>query len=422
MTSVSRGSTRRPRLSPPARRAASARKALDGIRVVDFTRQIAGPYATLLLADLGADVIKIEKPGTGDDSRGMQPPSLGGQSATYLWANRNKRGIVLDLQNQAGCEIARELAARADVVVENFSTGVMDRLGLSYEALSKRNPRLIYCSVSAFGRTGGLASRPGYDPVIQAESGLMALNGFPDGEPMRIGPPLIDVSAGMMASNAIMAALIARQRDGLGQYVETSLFETAIVLTGQYGMNFLMTGDDQERFGNSSRTAQPIGVFNCQDGPVFLACANDRNYQRLALEVLDRPDLAADPQYATNELRLANSTALKARLQAAFSTVKRAAALERALRWGVPLGIVRTVEEAFGGEDFATTGMLSAIPHPSAGTVPNIAAPFRLEGTPLADPVSAPLLGQHTEAVLREVLGYDDDRMAKIRLAGALGR
>ncbi|MGE0151698.1 MAG: CaiB/BaiF CoA transferase family protein [Reyranellaceae bacterium] len=412
--------SRRPQLSPPSSRKASAPLALEGVRVVDFTRQMAGPYATLLLADLGADVIKIERPGTGDDSRGMQPPALGGESSTYLWANRNKRSIALDLQNREGCEIARELAAAADVVVENFSTGVMDRLGLSYEALSKRNPRLVYCAISAFGRRGELASRPGYDPVIQAESGLMALNGFPEQEPMRIGPAVVDISTGMMASNAILAALVARDRHGVGQYVETSLFDTAIVLTGQYGMNFLMTGDDQIRFGSGSRTAAPVGVFDCKDGPVFLACANDRNFQRLALEVLGDAELAADPTFATNELRLANIERLKARLQASFRSVTREATLERALKWGVPLGLVRSVKEAFTRRN-AVGHMLSGISHPVAGMVPNIAAAFALDGTPLADPLAAPLLGQHTDAVLREVLGYDQSRIRTLRSQGVLG-
>ncbi len=413
--------TKRPQLPPPVPRPRQAKKALEGIRVVDFTRLLAGPYATLLLADLGADVIKIERPGTGDDGRSLKPPALSGESSLYLWANRNKRSIVLDLQSLAGCEVARELAATADVVVENFSAGVMDRLGLSYELLSERNPRLIYCAVSAFGRTGEFASRPGYDPVAQAESGFMSLNGFPDQEPLRTGSSIVDISTGMMASNAILAALVARERHGLGQYVETALFDTAIVLTGQYGMNYLVTGEDQVRFGNGSKTAEPVGIFDCADGPVYVACANDRNWQRLAIEVLGEPELAADPDYATNAMRMGNAATLKARLHKAFGVVRREVALERAQRWGVPLGLVRTIEQAFTCREMAARQMLSAIPHPTAGEVPNISAPLRLVGTPLADPVAAPLLGQHTDAVLREVLGYDEQRVCALRSAGALG-
>ncbi|MGD9878896.1 MAG: CaiB/BaiF CoA transferase family protein [Reyranella sp.] len=413
--------TKRPQLLPPAPRPRQAKKALEGVRVVDFTRLLAGPYATLLLADLGADVIKIEKPGTGDDGRGLKPPDLSGESSLYLWANRNKRSIALDLQSPVGCEVAQELAATADVVVENFSAGVMDRLGLSYETLSGRNPRLIYCAVSAFGRTGEFASRPGYDPVAQAESGFMSLNGFPDQEPLRTGSSIIDISTGMMASNAILAAIVARERHGLGQYVETALFDTAIALTGQYGMNYLVTGEDQVRFGNGSKTAEPVGVFDCADGPVYLACANDRNWQRLALEVLGEPELAADPDYATNATRMANAATLKARLRKAFGAVPREVALEQAQRWGVPLGLVRTIEQAFTCREMAARQIVSAIPHPTAGEVPNIAAPLRLAGTPLADPVAAPLLGQHTSAVLREVLGYDEVRVAELRSAGAFG-
>ncbi len=409
----------RPQLPPPVPRPANAKKALAGIVVIDFTRLIAGPYATLLLADLGADVIKIENPGGGDDARSLRPPDLGGESSLYLWANRNKRSIALDLRSPAGKQVALDLAAKADVVVENFSAGVMERLGLSYEALSKINPRLIYCAVSAFGRSGEFAWRPGYDPVAQAESGFLSLNGFPEHDPVRVGSSIIDISTAMMACNAVLAALVARERHGIGQYVETALFDDAVAVTGQYGMNFLMTGENQERFGNGSKTAEPVGLYHCSDGPIYVACANDRTFQRLVIDVLGLPELANQPDYKTNERRIANAAALTARLKEAFLKGTRQANLERAQRAGVPMGLVRSIAEGFTSPEIVDRGVLSEIPHPTAGTVPNIAAPFRLEGTPLVDPVAAPLLGQHRDEILSGLLGYDQKEIDRLAACGA---
>jgi crotonobetainyl-CoA:carnitine CoA-transferase CaiB-like acyl-CoA transferase len=410
-----------PRLSPPVPRPLGAKKALEGIVVVDFSRLIAGPYATMLLADLGGDVIKIENPGTGDDARGLVPPDLTGESSIFLWANRNKRSIELDLRSASGRQIALDLVAKGDVVVENFSTGVMDRLGLGYEALAKINPRIIYCAVSAFGRKGQFAPRPGYDPVAQAESGFISMNGFPGQEPVRAGAPIVDISTAMMTCNAILGALVARERHGIGQYVETALFDDAITMSGHYGMNYLMTGVNPQRFGNGSAAAQPLGIYNCSDGPIYLAVVNDRNYQRLVAELFGRPDLADHPDYKTNAQRLANIDKLNLRLKALFAEHRRDELLERAQRLGVPMGIVRTIEEAFTSEEMRARGMLSEIPHPTAGTVPNIAAPFCFHGTPLVDPVAAPLLGQHRDEILSAVLGYNDAQIAELAANGAFG-
>jgi crotonobetainyl-CoA:carnitine CoA-transferase CaiB-like acyl-CoA transferase len=413
---------KRPQLPPPAPRAANAKKALEGIVVIDFTRLIAGPYATLLLADLGADVIKIESPVTGDDARALRPPDLGGESSLYLWANRNKRSIALDLRSPAGKQVALDLVAKGDVVVENFSAGVMDRLGLSYEALSKINPRLIYCAISAFGRNGAFSQRPGYDPVAQAESGFLSLNGHPDREPVRAGSSVIDISTAMMTCNAILGALLARERHGIGQYVETALFDDAIVMTGQYGMNFLMTGENQERFGNGSKTAEPLGLFYCSDGPVYVACANDRTYQRLVIDVLGLPELADHPEYKTNSQRIANAGALAAKLKEAFRGISRNTAFEKAQSAGVPMGLVRTIEEGFTSPEIMARGVLSEIPHPTAGRIPNVAAPFRFMGTPLADPVAAPLLGQHRDEILAGTLDYDEGEIERLAAEGAFGK
>ncbi len=409
-------------LTAPRPRSPGAPVALQGVRVLDFSRLLAGPFATLLLADLGADVIKVESPAGGDDSRALVPPSLGGESACHVWANRNKRSVVLDLRLPVGRKTARELARHADVIVENFSTGVMERFGLSYAALSADNPRLVYCTISAYGREGRSADRPGYDPIVQADSGFLSLNGFADQDPVRTGPSIVDISTGMMACNAILAGLMARERHGIGQFVEASLFDSAVALIGQNGMNYLMSGEDQLRSGNGSNTYAPAGLFRTRNGLVYTSCANDRLFQRLATDVLQSPGLAGDPRYHTNALRMQHRAALYAQLETLFGRERREVWLERAYACGVPMGMVRSIGEAFDSDEMRDRALLSRIPHPTAGAVPNVAPPLRLSGTPIADPVAAPLLGQHTEEVLRGLLSYDTARLEELRAAGLFGR
>ena len=288
--------TTRPQLPDRAPREQGVPTALDGLLVVDFTRVVAGPACTQTLADFGADVIKIENPDGGDDTRSYEHAEIGGESAAYLSLNRNKRGIALDFTNPAALEVARELIAKADVVVENFSGGVMKKFGLDYAIVAPTNPRLVYCSISAYGRKGPFALRPGFDPITQAESGFMSLNGFPDGQPVRTGPPVIDLATGMSACNAILLALLARDRLGRGQHVEVALIDIAVAMTGFYGMAYLINGVNPGRFGNSPNGSPSVGVYEASDGPFYIACANDRLYRRLVTEVLDRPDLITDPR------------------------------------------------------------------------------------------------------------------------------
>jgi formyl-CoA transferase len=412
----------RPQLPDRAPRAKDAPTALDGLLVVDFTRVVAGPACTQTLADFGAEVIKIENPDGGDDTRAYEHADLAGESAAFVSLNRNKRGIALDFTRPEACDIARELIARADVVVENFSAGVMKKYGLDYASVAPSNPRLVYCSISAYGRQGPFAMRPGFDPITQAESGFMSLNGFPDGAPVRTGTPVVDMATGMTACNAILLALFARDRLGRGQHVEVALFDIALSLTGFYGMTYLMTGVNQSRFGNSPNGSPSVGLYEASDAPFYIACANDRLYRRLVVEVLDRPDLASGPQFADRRSRTANKEKLRAILTGIFAEDIRENWVAKMKAANIPVGFLRTVEEAFNSPEVRDRHRVSQIPHLAAGSVPNIESPIRLGLTPISDPVAAPMLGEHTKDILRETLGYDDGRIAALAGAGVFGK
>jgi crotonobetainyl-CoA:carnitine CoA-transferase CaiB-like acyl-CoA transferase len=412
----------RPQLPDRAPRTKDAPTALDGLLVVDFTRVVAGPACTQTLADFGAEVIKIENPDGGDDTRAYEHADLAGESAAFVSLNRNKRGIALDFTKPEACDIARELIARADVVVENFSAGVMKKYGLDYASVAPSNPRLVYCSISAYGRQGPLAARPGFDPITQAESGFMSLNGFPDGPPVRTGTPVVDMATGMTACNAILLALFARDRLGRGQHVEVALFDIALSLTGFYGMTYLMTGVNQSRFGNSPNGSPSVGLYEASDAPFYIACANDRLYRRLVIEVLGRPDLASGPQFADRRSRTANKEKLRAILTGIFAQDIRENWVAKMKAANIPVGFLRTVEEAFNSPEVRDRHRVSQIPHPAAGSVPNIESPIRLGLTPTSDPVAAPMLGQHTKDVLRGTLGYDDGCIAALAAAGVFGK
>jgi crotonobetainyl-CoA:carnitine CoA-transferase CaiB-like acyl-CoA transferase len=414
--------TARPQLPDRAPREKGVPTALDGLLVVDFTRVVAGPACTQTLADFGAEVIKIENPEGGDDTRSYEHAEIGGESAAYLSLNRNKRGIALDFANPAALEVARELIAKADVVVENFSGGVMKKFGLDYASVAPTNPRLVYCSISAYGRNGPFALRPGFDPITQAESGFMSLNGFPDGQPVRTGPPIVDMATGMSACNAILLALLARDRLGRGQYVEVALIDIAVAMTGFFGMAYLINGVNPGRFGNSPNGSPSVGVYEASDGPFYIACANDRLYRRLVTEVLDRPDLITDPEFANRRARTANKEKLRAIIGKVFASDRLENWIAKMKKANIPVGYLRTVEEGLNAPEVRERHRLSQIPHPTAGSVPNIETPLRMELTPVVDPVAAPLLGEHTKAVLRKTLGYDDGRIDALAEAGAFGK
>jgi crotonobetainyl-CoA:carnitine CoA-transferase CaiB-like acyl-CoA transferase len=411
-----------PELPDRVPRDRAAPKALDGLLVVDFTRVVAGPACTQTLADFGAEVIKIEDPDGGDDTRAYEHAERGGESAAYLSLNRNKRGIALDLAVPAGRDVARELISRADVVVENFSASVMGKFGLDYASVALANPRLIYCSISAYGRKGPFASRPGFDPITQAESGFMSLNGFPDGPPVRTGPPIVDMATGMSACNAILLALIARDKLGRGQQVEVALFDMAMAMTGFYGMAYLISGANPGRFGNSPNGSPSVGVYEASDGPLYIACANDRLYRRLVIDVFGRPELIEDPQFANRKARSANKEKLRAIIAEVFAGDSLENWMAKMKKQNIPVGYLRSVEQGFNAPEARDRHRLNRIPHPTAGSIPNIEPPIGMELTPPVDPVAAPLLGEHTEEVLRQILHYDDRHITALAGAGAFGK
>jgi crotonobetainyl-CoA:carnitine CoA-transferase CaiB-like acyl-CoA transferase len=396
--------------------------AVSGLKVVDFSHFIAGPLATMILGDFGADVIKIERPGRGEDFRYYPPldPALPAQGGPYLWSNRNKRSLALDIKTEEGVRVALELIATADVVVENFSSGVMERLGLGYERCAELNPRLIYCSISAYGRTGPYADRLGFDPVVQAESGYMSMNGYPDRPGVRSGPVVMDMGTALMASNALLLALLARERTGKGQFVEVSLFDTAVMMTGFAGMQNLLTGKDPQRHGNATPDTCPSGVFRAADRPFYLHCGNDKIFARLFGDVLGRPDIAARPDLVRSIDRLNHREELFGILNEAFAAEPWSHWQAKMRAASVPHGEVRTLGEALRSGEAQSRGLTTRIPHPVKGWIPNIESPMRLSETPAVAPRPAPAVGEHTAEVLRDVLHYDDARIAELERSGAL--
>lgn len=392
--------------------------ALDGVRIADFSHLIAGPYCALILADMGAEVIKIEPPG-GDAARGYTPPDLEGESPTFLSMNRNKHGVVLDLSAEEGRQVAREIVAKSDVLLENFATGVMPRLGLGYEALAQTDPRLIYCSISAYGRTGRFAARAGYDPVIQAESGLMYLNGFPDGEPHRSAAAIVDLTTGMYAAHAILAALYARTFSGVGQYIDVPLFDNAASFVPYVTMNYLVNGIDPPRVGNNSPVVAPSDLFDARDGSFYMMVAGEGVWRKLVRAMGEPPELQPE-KFATNNARMRNRAELKATLQHLFSRATRDYWVESLRSAGVPAGPVRSIAEAVASGEMKERGIIGTAPHTGVGTVPNVRLPMNMSGTPLVAAHGAPLLGEHTRSVLGELLGYSQARISELEAMKAI--
>lgn len=400
--------------------------ALDGIRVLDLSRVLAGPTAGQILADLGADVVKIERPGRGDDTRQWGPPWLRdaagaetAESAYYLGANRGKRSVAVDLAQAEGAHLVADLAGHADIVLENFRVGGLARYGLDYASLAAQHPRLIYCSITGFGQTGPYAERPGYDSMIQAMGGLMSITGPADGEPQKVGVAIADVMSGLYAAIAVLAALHHRERSGEGQHIDLALLDVQVAGLANQAMNYLVGGDVPGRLGNAHPNIVPYQTFAASDGYFMLAVGNDGQFRRLCTE-LGLDELAGDERFVTNAARVQNRDVLVARLAGVLATGTRADWLRRLEAAGVPCGPVNTVDEVFADAQVRARGLVADADHPLAGTVPLVASPLRLSGSPVAQPGAPPLLGQHTDEVLRDILGLDAATRERLRADGVI--
>jgi crotonobetainyl-CoA:carnitine CoA-transferase CaiB-like acyl-CoA transferase len=378
---------------------------LDGLRVLDLSRVLAGPYCTMVLADLGADVIKVERPGVGDETRTWGPPFLEGESAYFLAVNRGKRSIALDLRSEPGRAAFLRLAASADVVVENFRTGGAEALGVGYEQVRPVNPRLVYCSITGFGDREP-AGRPGYDFVIQAESGLMSITGEPGGAPSKVGVAVVDVLAGLNAAIAILAGLRRRDRTGKGEHVEVSLLDSALSGLVNVAQNVLVTGEEAGRYGNTHRSVAPYQPLRAKGGLVAIAAANDGLFEKLC-GALGRNDLLGDPRFATNAERVEHRAELAAQLEETLASAPPDEWIERLNAAGVPAGKIRGVLEALEVAADAGEPATMTVEHPSIGPLELVRSAPRLESGGITAPVPPPLLGEHTREVLREV-GLDD--------------
>lgn len=368
---------------------------LEGLRVLDLSRVLAGPYATMVLADLGADVIKVEHPERGDDTRHWGPPFAGGESAYFLSVNRNKRSVGADLKDPGDLQKIKRLAADADVLIENLRQGTLEKFGLGYESLKESNPGLIYCSILGFG-PGPDAGKPGYDFLIQARAGIMGITGHPDGEPTKVGVAVADIVCGLHAATTILAALRRREKTGEGARIEVPLFESTLSWLANRGQEYLVTGEDTGRMGNEHPSIVPYQTFRAADKPIALAVGNDTQFARMC-DAIGREDLARDERYATNPGRVENRKELTATLQEEFSkrpAEEWVAAIREA---GVPCGPVNSLADVFSDEHTLGSGILQNIEHPAAGTLRMLASPVLVDGErpPIRRP--PPTLGQHTE-------------------------
>jgi crotonobetainyl-CoA:carnitine CoA-transferase CaiB-like acyl-CoA transferase len=378
---------------------------LVGRRILDLSRVLAGPWCTMILADLGAEVIKIEHPEVGDDTRGWGPPYAAGESAYYLCANRTKKSVAVDLSCAAGQAAVRALAATSDVVVENFKLGGLDKYGLDYATLSQDHPELIYCSISGYGRASPLAGLPGYDYVIQAVGGLMSINGGKDEPPVRVGVAVADLFTGMAAAQAVLAALIARDRDGRGQHIDMALYDCQLAMLANVGSAVLVSGEDGVRWGNQHPTVVPYQTFATADGNVVVAVGNDRQFRAIC-KLIGRDDLADDGRFATNAARVVNRASLIEQLIPEVQKQRTSWWLEELAKAGVPGGPVRSIREALDAPEARARDMVQAVAHPLAGKIDLIGSPLKFHETPVVAPIAPPLLGEHSAEVLGGLLGY----------------
>ncbi|HTI19173.1 MAG TPA: CaiB/BaiF CoA-transferase family protein [Trinickia sp.] len=405
-------------------------RALSPIRVLDLTRVLAGPWCAQTLADLGADVIKIERPGTGDDTRHWGPPYLATpdgadtrEAAYYLCANRNKRSVTVDIATAEGSKIVRELAAVSDVILENYKVGQLHKYGLDYASLASIKPDLVYCSVTGFGQTGPLAERPGYDFIVQGMGGFMSItgerDGLPGGGPQKAGVAIADLMTGMYATVAVLAALAHRDRTGEGQHIDVALLDVQVAMLANIGANYLASGQPPARWGNAHPNIVPYQAFQTRDGWIVVAVGNDAQFRKF-VEALGHPDLADDPRFATNPQRVRHREALVPILADTLRTRDKHVWIECLESAGVPCGPINDMGEVFENEQVRARGMCVEVPHPSGATATLVRNPIRMSATPPDVRAAPPMLGQHTDAVLRDVLGYDDEKVAGLRALGVI--
>ena len=393
---------------------------LEGVRVLDLSRVFAGPLCGQVLADFGAEVIKVEHPGRGDDTRdwGMR---IGKTETTYYNSmNRNKRSITVDLQTPEGQKLIHDLLPQFDVVIQNFKTGGADKLGLGYAQLKAIRPDLIYCSVAGYNSAGPEAKRPGYDLVIQGEAGLMAINGEAGQAPLKFGVAVVDMMTGMYAAQAVLAALFRRERTGQGRHIEMSLYDCGLMVTGYYGLDAMLLGRDPQRYGNAHPSIVPYGMFEAADGPLIIAVGNNSQFDKFCREVVLRPDIVEDPRYATNVERAKNRLTLLPMMTELIRTFPRDVLLQRLSAAGIPCGKVAGLHEALTSERTRQGGLLQELPHPVAGSTHVFAPPYRLDGERLPIRNAPPTLGEGTREVLQKLLQMSEQELQALQAKGVL--
>jgi len=394
-------------------------RALAGVRVLDLSRILAGPFCTMLLGDLGAEVIKVERPGTGDDTRTWGPPFSGGESAYYLCCNRNKRSIAIDLGKPQGRELVRELAKVSDVLLENFTPGLMQRFGLDYPTLSELNPRLVFCSITAYGQDGPYRDRPGYDMVLSAVGGLMWITGERNGNPCKVGVAITDVLTGVYASGAIMAALLWRERSGRGQYIDASLLDCQVSGLANIASNYLVAGLEASRWGTAHESIVPYQVFPTKDRPIAVAVANQKLWASFCTAI-SRPEWLEDPRFESNPKRVQNREALLALVNEVLVEKTCDEWMEVLVKAAVPCGPVNNMQSLFADPQVRHRNMIAEVPHPTIGTLRLTGVPVKYSSTPGEVRLPPPLLGQHTDEILSSVLGHSPDTIAALRRDGVV--
>lgn len=393
---------------------------LENICVIDLTRVLAGPYCTMMLGDLGADIIKIEVPGRGDDTRHWGPPfTKGGESAYYLSANRNKRSMTLNLKSEEGLEILKKLIAKGDVLVDNFKTGTLSRWGLDYETLQKIRPGLIYCTVTGYGYTGPYSSRPGYDLIVQATGGFMSITGPENGDPSRAGVAIADISTGMFAANAILAALYSREQTGKGQRIDMSLLDSQVALLSYAATNYFVSGSITNRLGNAHPNIVPYQSFKARDMHFVLAVGNDKQWE-IFCKSINKPEWIDDEKYSTNALRVNNRKQLIDQLSKLFATQNAGYWLEIFDKVGLPSGPINELDKVFENEQIKSREMQIELPHSIDNKVTLLNSPIKIPTSPTKTHKAPPTLGEHTEEILKEKIGLDQDTVAKLRDEGIL--